>query len=366
MTGPLEGIQILELGGRGPVRFCGMLLADLGAEIISIHRPRAADDITPLGNSGLGRGRRYVSLDLRSEKGLRAGLALAERADAIIEGFLPGAAEKLGIGPDDCAAINPRLVYGRMTTWGQSGPLAREPGHNINALAVSGVLDHLGRADTLPTPSMNLLADGGGAMFLTVGVLSAIVAARSSGEGQIVDASMLDGAALLDTMNHEMRNEGRWSERRGTNLNDSGAPFYDVYATADGGLVAVGAVEERFWTELLRLLAIDDPGVDRWDRANWAWWRARIGEALAERTRDEWCKLAEDACACLSPVLRLDEAPNHPHNEEREVFTRVGEHTFPSPAPRFSRTPLRALQDATSSDQTDRILSELKESRSPS
>ncbi|QRI79205.1 MULTISPECIES: CaiB/BaiF CoA-transferase family protein [Rhodococcus] len=359
--GPLHGLRVLELGGRGPVRFSGMLLADLGAEVISIHRPRPADDVTPLGDAGLGRGRRRVSLDLRTPAGRRAALAIASRADAVIEGFLPKVTESLGVGPADCMAANPRLVYGRITGWGQTGPLANQPGHDINFLAVSGVLAHLGRADTLPAPPMNLLADGGGAMLLTLGVTAAVLQARESGVGQVVDASMLEGDALLSTMSHEMRNEGRWVDERGSNLNDSGAPFYDVYPTSDGRLVAVGAVEERYWTALLALLEIGDEGPDRWDRATWPWWRERLGAAFAQRTQTQWCEHSEAAGACVSPVLTGAEAADHPHNRERGIFTRVGDDVLPSPAPRFSRTTLRPLgSTAWGSDQTRQVLAELE------
>lgn len=359
--GPLHGLRVLELGGRGPVRFSGMLLADLGAEVISIHRPRPADDITPSGDAGLGRGRRRVSLDLRTPAGRRAALTIASRADAVLEGFLPEVTESLGVGPADCMAANPRLVYGRITGWGQTGPLASQPGHDINFLAVSGVLAHLGRAGTLPAPPMNLLADGGGAMLLTLGVTAAVLEARESGMGQVVDTSMLEGHALLSTMSHEMRNEGRWNEDRGANLNDSGAPFYDVYPTSDGRLVAVGAVEERYWKSLLALLEIRDDGPDRWDRAAWPWWRERLGAAFAQRTQSEWSEHAEAAGACISPVLTGAEAADHPHNRERGIFTRAGDDLLPSPAPRFSRTALRPLgSTAWGSDQTRQVLAELE------
>ncbi|WP_250292124.1 CaiB/BaiF CoA transferase family protein [Frankia sp. CiP1_Cm_nod1] len=358
--GPLRGVRILELGGRGPVRFCGMLLGDLGAEIISVDRPREADDITPLSDAGLGRRRRRVRLDLRSAAGRATTLEIIKRVDAVIEGFLPGSTERLGLGPQDCAPHNPGLVYGRLTGWGQGGPLMTQPGHNINYLAVSGVLAHLGRAGTLPFPPMNLLADGGGAMFLALGVVSAVLEARSSGVGQVVDAAMVDGAALLSTMSHEMRNEGRWVEQRGSNLNDSGAPFYDVYETADGRLVALGAVEDRLWESLLRLLGLHDEPVDRWDRANWPWWRERLATVFRQRTQARWCALAEQAGVCLSPVLTMAEAPAHPHNTARAVFTRVGDAVLPSPAPRFSRTRLEPIAEPQSrDDDTADVLAEL-------
>lgn len=358
-VGPLRGVRILELGGRGPVHFCGMLLGDLGAEVISIDRPRRADDITPLSEAGLGRRRRRVRLDLRSDGGRAMALEIISRVDAVIEGFLPGSTERLGLGPEDCALHNRALVYGRMTGWGQTGPLTSEPGHNINYLAVSGVLAHLGRAGTLPFPPMNLLADGGGAMFLALGVVSAVLEARSSGTGQVVDASMLDGAALLSTMSHDLRNEGRWVEERGSNLNDSGAPFYDVYETADDRLVAVGAVEDRFWEPLVRMLGLHDEPVDRWDRANWPWWRKRLAAAFRQRTQADWCALAEHAGVCLSPVLTMSEAPVHPHNVARGVFTRVGGDVLPSPAPRFSRSRLEPITRTTSDDETADVLAEL-------
>lgn len=359
MTGPLHGVRILELGGRGPVHFCGMLLADLGAEVISVQRPRPADDITPLGDFGIGRGRRKVALDLRTTYGHDVAMKLVVRVDALIEGFIPGVAEGLGMGPDDCLEANQRLVYGRITAWGQDGPLSREPAHNLNSLAVSGALAQLGRAESIPAPPSNLLADGGGAMFLAVGLLAALHEAGASGQGQVVDASMLDGAAYLTTMSHEMRSEGRWSEKRGTNLNDSGAPFYDVYRTSDSKHVAVAAVEDPLWGRLLDILDIDEPGPDRWDQAHWPWWRGRLQDVICLRTRDEWQRLAENAGGCVSPVLTLSEAGLHPHNRERAVFTAVDGALLPSPAPRFSRTPLRPLDEAESSDQTAAVLQEL-------
>lgn len=356
----MHGIRILELGGRGPVHFCGMMLSDLGAEVISIRRPRREDDITPLSDIGLGRGRRQVTIDLQAEEGLRTALAIAGRVDAVIEGFLPGVAEALGVGPDACSAGNSRLVYGRMTGWGQTGPLSSEPGHNINVLAVAGVLAHLGRADSLPAPPMNLLADGGGAMMLALGVTAALLEARYSGRGQVIDAAMLDGAALLSTMSHEMRNDGRWFDERGSNLNDSGAPFYEVYNTADDRLVAVGAVEDQYWAALLELLDIHGAGPDRWDRANWSWWRARLQGELIRRTQDEWSRIAEMAGVCLSPVLTMVQAADHPHNRERGVFAHVGDAIIPRPAPRFSRTTLDTPAGTIpSGDQTLEVLADL-------
>ncbi|CAN5200668.1 CaiB/BaiF CoA-transferase family protein [soil metagenome] len=342
------------------MQFCGMMLSDLGAEVISIQRPRQADNIAPFSTIGLGRGRRYVSIDLRSEDGLRTALAIAGRVDAVTEGFLPGVAENLGVGPDACAAANRRLVYGRMTGWGQTGPLSSQPGHNINMLAVAGVLTHLGRADGLPVPPTNLLADGGGAMMLALGVTAALLEARTSGQGQVIDASMLDGAALLSTMSHEMRNGGLWDDERGSNLNDSGAPFYEVYETADGRLVAIGAVEDQYWNALIDLLEIHDADVDRWDRANWPWWRARIQEGLILRTQAEWSEIAEMAGVCLSPVLTMAQAADHPHNRERGVFTRAGDSVIPRSAPRFSRTyPDTSPSMPTSDDQTLEVLADL-------
>jgi alpha-methylacyl-CoA racemase len=360
-VGPLHGIRILELGGRGPVEFCGMMLSDLGAEVISIRRPRSADNIAPLSKIGLGRGRRPVAIDLRTKAGLQTALAVAGRVDAVTEGFLPGIAEKLGIGPEACMAENPALVYGRITSWGQTGPLASQPAHNINTLAVSGVLDHLGRSGTVPAPPMNLVADGGGAMMLALGLTAALLEARSSGLGQVIDASMLDGAALLSTMTHEFRNAGRWDDERGTNLNDSGAPFYEVYRTADGRLVAIGAVEDRFWKALLNLLEIDDDEeIDRWDRANWPWWRDRLQKRIIQRTQAQWSQAAEMAGVCLSPVLSMAQAVDHPHNRERGVFEQRGETFMPRPSPRFSRTivdPTRAV--SVREDETLAVLADL-------
>lgn len=358
--GPLHGIRVLELGGRGPVEFCGMMLSDLGAEVISVRRERSADNIAPLSQIGLGRGRRPITIDLRTRAGLHTALAVIGQVDAVTEGFLPCVAEDLGVGPAACSAVNPALVYGRMTAWGQTGPLATEPAHNINALAVAGLLEHLGRPGTLPAAPMNLIADGGGAMMLALGVTAALLEARSSGLGQVIDASMLDGAALLTTMTHEFRNAGRWSDDPGTNLNDSGAPFYEVYEAADGRLVAIGAVEDRYWTALLGLLEIHHHDLDRWDRANWPQWREWLQEKIHQRTQHEWAQLAETAGVCLSPVLSMEQAPHHPHNKERGVFDHVGEALMPRPSPRFSRTIVEpSAGTRPGEDETAAVLADL-------
>jgi alpha-methylacyl-CoA racemase len=339
-----------------------MLLADLGAEVISATRARRADDVTPASPAGLGRRRRRVELDLRTPAGRDTALGIAHRVDAVIEGFRPGVAERLGVGPEDCCRDNAALVYGRTTGWGQNGPLADRPGHDINYLAVSGVLAHLGRAESLPAPPMSLIADGGAGMLLALGVLAAVVEAARSGSGQIVDTSMLEGATLLSTLMHEMNNEGAWVDERGANVNDSGAPFYDVYQTADGECVALGGVEDRLWEPLARLLGIADActALDRWDRSAWSALRGMIQVAVARRTRDEWCALADEAGVCLSPVLSMSEAVVHPHNEARGVFERVPGGIFPAPSPRFSRTPIAALpQEDFEQDETADVLAEL-------
>ncbi len=338
--GPLRDLRVVELAGLAPVPFCAMLLADLGADVIRIDRPSPAafEALT----AALGRGRRSVALDLKEEGAADVVLRLVERADALLEGFRPGVMERLGLGPDDCLARNEMLVYARLTGWGQDGPLAQQPGHDLNYVALSGALGAIGRADELPVPPLNLLADfGGGGMLLALGVVSAVLEARSSGRGQVVDAAMTEGSALLMTMVYGARAAGLWSTEHGTNLLDGGAPFYDVYATSDGGAVAVACLEPRFYAELLRLLDLERPDLaDHTDRERWPAIRAALSETFARRTRDEWEAVFLDSDACVAPVLDLDEAPRHPHNVARRAFyDGGGGGVLPMPAPRFGRTP---------------------------
>jgi alpha-methylacyl-CoA racemase len=313
-----------------------MVLADLGAEVLRVDRAAGGGVGPPLG-----RNRRCVVVDLKHPDGPSAVLRLVEHADVLVEGFRPGVAERIGIGPDACLARNPRLVYGRMTGWGQDGPLAPRAGHDINYIAVAGALEPIGRPGERPVPPLNLVGDfGGGGMLLALGVLAALYERERSGAGQVVDAAMVDGAALLTTFLHGMRASGLWSAPRGENLLDGGAPFYDTYATADGRYVAVGAIEPQFYAALLTGLGLDGadlPG--QLDRSGWPTLRARFTAAFAARTRDEWVEIFAGTDACVTPVLAPAEAPGHPHNMDRGAFVDVDGVVQPAPAPRFSRTP---------------------------
>ena len=336
--GPLQGVRVVELASIGPGPFCAMLLADLGAEVLAVERPVAGRPGWP---TLFARGRRRVAVDLKHPEGREVVLDLAAGADALVEGFRPGVAERLGVGPEACRARNPRLVYGRVTGWGQDGPLARSAGHDIDYVAVAGALHPVGPAGGPPVPPLNLLGDfGGGGMLLALGVVAALLEAGRSGRGQVVDAAMVDGAALLTTQLHELLAAGLWSDRRGANLLDGAAPFYTVYETADGRHLAVGALEPQFWAELLDRvgLAADDLPAQL-DRDGWPLLRERLAATFRTRTRDEWCALLEGTDACVAPVLSLLEAPAHPHNQARATFVDVGGVAQPAPAPRFSRTP---------------------------
>ncbi|CAM05540.1 alpha-methylacyl-CoA racemase [Saccharopolyspora erythraea NRRL 2338] len=342
-SGPLAGVRVVELAGLGPAPFCAMLLADLGADVVLVDRPGAGARVDrPDGSDQtdlLNRGKRSIAVDLKHERGAAAVLALAERADVLLEGLRPGVAERLGVGPRQCWEVNPRLVYGRMTGWGQDGPLAPTAGHDIGYIALTGMLHAIGRAGGPPQVPLNLLGDfGGGSMYLAVGVLAALLEARGSGRGQVVDASIVDGAAHLGTMIHGMRAAGGWSTTRGTNLLDTGAPFYDVYETADGEHMAVGALEPKFYAELVRRLGAEDLP-DRDDPANWAELRRRFAEIFARRTRAEWTEVFEGSDACVAPVLSMAEAPRHPHVAARGTLVEREGVLQPAPAPRFSRTP---------------------------
>jgi alpha-methylacyl-CoA racemase len=314
-----------------------MMLSDLGAEVVRVDRPSAvAADGSSAAVEILGRGRRSVAIDLKHPEGRATVLRMVERADALMEGFRPGVVERLGIGPDDCLARNRRLVYGRMTGWGQSGEMAQAAGHDINYIALSGALFSIGRAGQAPVPPLNLVGDfGGGATFLAFGLVCAILHARATGEGQVVDTAMVDGAALLTTFVHEMTASGAWVEERGANALDSGAPYYDAYETADGQYVAIGALEGEFYRVLMDALGTTIPrGRERWPEA-----RARFAEIFATKTRDEWCALLAGTDACFAPVLAPSEARAHPHNVARRTFVEVGEVAQPGPTPRFSATP---------------------------
>ncbi|MYV97800.1 CaiB/BaiF CoA-transferase family protein [Streptomyces sp. SID3343] len=341
--GPLAGVRIVELGGVGPVPFCCMLLSDLGADIIRIDRPAGYDGGAPVDSRFhlLNRGRRSAGLDLKKKEAVDAVLELVRAADVLVEGFRPGVAEKLGLGPKDCHAVNRALVYGRMTGYGQDGPLAQDPGHDVNYVSLTGVLHSIGAAGGPPTIPLNLAGDfGGGSLYLAVGVLAALLESRSSGLGQVIDAAMVDGSASLMTLFYGLRAAGYWSDERGTNRLDSGAPWYDVYETADGRWLSVGSNEARFWRNTLRFLGLAEDDVpDQHDRSRWPQMRATLAAAIRTRTRDEWSESAAGQDVCIAPVLSMDEAPRHPHLRERKTFVEIEGIVQPAPAPRFSRTP---------------------------
>ncbi len=344
MAGPLAGVRVLEIACIGPGPFAGMLLADLGASVTRVDRPERAGALRSDGESHLviDRGRRSIAVDLMQPDGPALVAELAGGVDVLIEGMRPGTMERLGLGPDELLARNPGLVYGRMTGLGQDGPHAAKAGHDINYIALSGALEPISTAaGTAPVPPMNLLGDfGGGGMLLAVGLLSALLHARATGQGQVVDASILDGTALLTAMHHALVHSGMWAGPRGGNLFDGGAPFYGVYACADGRWLTLGSVEPKFHRELIDVLGLSDElGGRQWDTADWPRQRGLIAAAIAGRDRDEWVKLFADRDACVAPVLSPDEAAGHPHLVARGVYTRVDGLLQPAPAPRFSATP---------------------------
>ena len=341
----LSGIRVLEFEAIGPAPFGTMLLADMGADVLRVNRAVAHTDLGPKSNGRrvdiTGRNRRSVTLDLKCPKAVVAALELMERADVVIEGFRPGTMESLGLGPDEALARNPRLVYARMTGWGQTGPLAARAGHDLNYAGLSGVLSGIGPAQGKPVVPLNLVADyGGGGMLLAVGVLAALLNVQRGGAGQVVDAAMIEGAAQLGSIIWGAIATGSWTEQRGTNWLDGGAPWYDTYRTRDGGYMAVGPVESRFYAEMLVRLGLADAGLpDQYDRAGWPRLREALETAFASRTRDEWCAIFEGSDACVSPVLGFVEAPDHPQHRARGSFIDVGGIVQPGPAPRFSATP---------------------------
>lgn len=345
MPGPLEHVTVVELAGIGPGPFACMMLADLGAAVIRVDR-------LPSGGSGpmqallrndgiVDRGRRSLSVDLKDPRGLGAVMRLVERADILVEGYRPGVAEKLGLGPGPCRERNRRLVYGRMTGWGQDGPLAQAAGHDINYIALSGALHGIGAADRPPVPPLNLVGDyGGGGMLLAVGVLAALAQAQRDGEGQVVDAAMTDGAALLMALPYGLLAKGLWQDARERNFLDGAAHFYGTYECADGRHVSVGAIEPQFYRRLLELCGVDDARFEeQWEAARWPALRRELAAIFRTRTRDEWCRLLEGSDACFAPVLSMTEAPGHPHNAARRTFVTDEGVTQPAPAPRFDRTP---------------------------
>jgi alpha-methylacyl-CoA racemase len=336
MPGPLDGVRVLELAGIGPAPFACMLLSQLGADVLRVDRPGGSRTGNP---DLLADGRPTLTLDLKNADDVATVLELVERADVLIEGFRPGVAERLGVGPDKCLAANPRLIYARMTGWGQEGPLADKVGHDINYAGIVGALGAIGEPGRKPVPPLNLVADfGGGAMFCVTGVLAALVERTTSGKGQVVDVAMVDGVASLMTMFWSMHANGGWSDDRGSNLLDGGAPFYDTYECADGEYVAVGAIEEQFWTQVVDGLGIQD-APPRGDTFRWPELRKRMQEVFLTKTRDEWATLFADRPACVTPVLRLSEAPRDPHVHARAAMVEHDGVTRPNVAPRFSRTP---------------------------
>jgi alpha-methylacyl-CoA racemase len=335
--GPLTDLKILEFAGIGPGPFCGMLLSDLGADVVRIDRKGARRgspaDVTA-------RGRRSVALDLKAPEAVETCLELMASADAVFEGFRPGVMERLGLGPDVALARNPRLVYGRMTGWGQSGPYAKAAGHDMNYIAISGALSAIGTQDK-PIPPLNLVGDfGGGALYLAFGLLAGVIHARSSGEGQVVDCAMSDGAASLMAMFYGFKASGAWTSERRANLLDGGAHFYDTYPCADGKWISIASIEPQFYALLLEKTGLTDPEFSaQMDRSAWPRLRERLAEVIARKSRDEWCAIMDGTDVCFAPVLDLDEAPRHPHNQARATFVEMDGVMQPAPAPRFSRTP---------------------------
>lgn len=362
-VGPLAGVRVVEIAGIGPGPFAAMVLADMGADVVRVDRASAAGGAVDAPNKEvLNRGRRSVGVDLKHPEGVEVVLRLVERADALIEGFRPGVAERIGIGPDACRARNRKLVYGRMTGWGQEGPYAAAAGHDINYIALAGALAHFGRAGSKPTPPINLVGDfGGGGLLLGFGIVCGVLEARGSGQGQVVDTAMVDGAALLMTMMWGLRAIGFWDDDRGTNALDTGAPFYDTYETADGKFVAIGALEPQFYVELLERtgLAGDDLPAQM-DKSGWPILRERFTELFREKTRDEWCEVLEETDACFAPVLTMTECVEHPHVQARHTIVDDANGVAqPAPAPRFSRTaPTLGRPPAWPGQHTDETLAD--------
>jgi alpha-methylacyl-CoA racemase len=338
--GPLEDVKIIEMGGIGPGPFCAMMLADMGAEIIRVERNKKPLFMLEPKYQVLHRSRRSISIDLKKQEGIKALLKLVEQADCLIEGFRPGVMEKLGLGPDVCLKYNPALVYGRMTGWGQEGPLARSAGHDINYISLSGTLHSIGRKNQNPVPPLNLVGDfGGGGMLLAFGIVCALFKTRKSGQGQVVDAAMVDGSAALMAGIYGMRAAGMWGDEHGTNLLDGGSHFYDTYKTSDGKWISVGSIEPQFYALLLKHTGIDDPDFqNQMDPTIWPQLKNKIAAIFKTKTRDEWCEIMEGTDVCFAPVLSMEEAMKHPHNVERKTFVEIAGVKQPAPAPRFSRT----------------------------
>ena len=336
--GPLSGTKIIELAGIGPGPFCGMLLADMGAEVIRIDRPQTGSSKRP--RDVLGRGRKSIAVNLKSDSGRELVLKLCESADALFEGYRPGVTERLGVGPQDCMGRNERLVYGRMTGWGQDGPLSQAAGHDINYIALAGALHAIGEPGGKPVPPLNLVGDfGGGGMYLAFGLVCALLEARQSGKGQVVDVSMVEGSASLMAMFFSMMASGVFSMERGANMLDGGAHFYGTYETKDGKYISLGSIEPQFYAELVEKSGVDPQLFStQMDASGWVARKADLTQVFLAKTRDEWCQIMEGSDVCFAPVLALDEVHKHPHNQARKTFVEVDGFTQPAPAPRFSRT----------------------------
>jgi alpha-methylacyl-CoA racemase len=364
MAGPLSGVKVLEIAGIGPGPFGAMMLSDMGAEVVRIDRADRVPEAFPDQPHGdlLNRGRRNIGVNLKSSEGVETVLRLVEQADVLIEGFRPGVMERLGLGPDECLARNQRLIYGRMTGFGQEGPLANVAGHDINYIAVAGALEAIGRKGEAPSPPLNLVGDfGGGGMLLAYGVVCGLVERGFSGKGQVIDAAMVDGAALLMTMFHAFRGMGAWNDERGTNLLDTGAHFYDVYETKDGKYVSIGSIEPQFYALLLQHSGLGEGRElpHQMDREQWPALKEDVAAIFKGKTRDEWCDIMEGTDVCFAPVLSLAEAPEHPHNQVRNTFSVRDGVTQPAPAPRFSRTaPEIQRSPAYSGQHTSEVLGE--------
>lgn len=357
-SGPLNGVRVLEFAGIGPGPFCCMLLSDMGAEVVRIDRAGAR----AFRKDATARGRRSVALDMKQPADVETALALIEKADVLVEGFRPGVMERLGVGPDAALKRNPKLVYGRMTGWGQTGPLAHAAGHDINYIALSGALHAIGRKNEAPAPPLNLVGDyGGGALYLAMGICAALFEAQRSGQGQVIDAAITDGTASLMSVMYSLRASGIWSDDRAGNLLDGGAHFYDVYKTADGKYVTIGSIEPQFYALLLDKLDLKDDAAfsAQMNKSEWPALKEKLAAVIKTKTRDEWTELLEGTDVCFAPVLDMAEAPGHPHNVARQTFVDVGGLVQPAPAPRFSRTPA-AIQGpaAEPGADTDAVLAD--------
>lgn len=362
--GPLKSVKVLEIAGIGPGPMCAMLLADMGAEVIRIDRLQEA-------NLGLNRdpkkdvllrGRRSIAVDLKSLEGVELVLKLVEQSDVITEGFRPGVMERLGLGPDVCLARNPKLVYGRMTGWGQDGPLSQAAGHDINYISITGALNAFGRKGEAPVPPLNLVGDfGGGALYLAMGVLAGVIEAQQSGKGQVVDCAMTDGSASLMAMFYGMKGMGRWSEERGTNLIDGGSHFYNVYKTKDDNYISIGSIEPKFYRELLEKsgLSGDSSLPKQMDESGWEEMKEKLSAIFVTKTRSEWCDIMEGSDVCFAPILNMQESIDHPHNVERKTFVEIGGIPQPAPAPRFDKTPCDIPKASSApGEDTDAVLSD--------